>query len=291
MRKKNKQQDANPLAKIGPDHLLGEIVLWDIKAKGVPVLQIRDALLAAGLDPSDCPDLHCKDAFKRAMRELKKSRLVDEIEDTGSVISFQITHKEKTSSAVNFLVEDRLMLDASTGVVTSPAGNSALAASATTMLTQASEVRSGPDLSRLITRMFWRKADLFPLSRKKGVAYFVPIMHQEYLDKIDSFLSIINAKLDRWPVPRGTERGNASVRNAIDDGLEQRASMLQEAIAVWDKTTRPSTKTRMWKKVEELEYKLSSYANYLGTQQTAAKNRIADLKQQAFEQQSKTCEN
>ena len=106
------------------------------------------------------------------------------------------------------------------------------------------------------------------------------------LDKIDIFLSGLNAKLDRWPVPRGTERGNASVRNAIDEGLESRALMLQEAISEWDNTTRKSTKTKMWKKVEELEFKLSSYANYLGTQQTAAHDRIAELKRQAFEQQS-----
>jgi len=271
---------------LGPEHLLGEIVLWDIKAKGVPVLEIRNALKNAGLDPTDCPDLHCKDAFKRAMRELKKSRLVDEIEDTGSIITFQITHKEKTKSQVNFLIEDRLTLDTQTGIVNSPANNDALAASATTMLAQASELRSGPDLSRLITRMFWRRADLFPLSRKKGVAYFVPIIHREFLDKIDIFLSGLNAKLDRWPVPRGTERGNASVRNAIDEGLESRALMLQEAISEWDNTTRKSTKTKMWKKVEELEFKLSSYANYLGTQQTAAHDRIAELKRQAFEQQS-----
>ena len=289
MKKKVKKPIANgknPFSpknfKLSPRHLLGEIVLWDIAAKGVPVLEIRDALKQAGLDPSDCPDLHCKDAFKRAMRELKKSRLVDELDSSSSEISFQITHKERTSNAVLFHAEDTLVLNTTSGEVTSPAGNVGLALQATTMLKQASDLRSGPDISRLIGRMFYKRADLFPLSRKKGVAYFVPIQHRDYLDRIDKFLECINASLDRWPVPMGTEQGNAAVRNAIDEGLEQRATELQEAIAEWDKTTRKSTKAKMWKKVQALEFKLTSYASYLGSQQTAAHERVKELKKEAF---------
>ena len=60
-------------------HLLGEIVSYDVESRFLSHQEIKDALSAAGLDPSEAHQLNPKTAFTRATKDLKKDRLIEKV--------------------------------------------------------------------------------------------------------------------------------------------------------------------------------------------------------------------
>lgn len=255
--------------------IIGEIITWDIQTKDVPVSKIREALDNAQIGGSALKDLRMRSVFTRAMNKLKAGRLVDEVSRDGDIIKFQLTRKEKRSDCIDHHYDCLISLNVETGEITSPE-DPALALQARDMLDEVAGVRSGSDLSRLVQKLFESRADLFSINRRKGVAYFVPVTHHDFADRVQQFFREVGGVLDRFPVP-DDGKGNAPVAAAIDAGLADMGKELEQSIREWDETTRESTKKRAEKRIEELRFKHQCYAEYLGTKRTDAENQLQDL--------------
>lgn len=256
---------------------LGEIVTWDIHGKIIRVEELRDAMTKADINPDALHDLSLKNAFKRATKGLKKDRLIDELKTDGDIIKFQLTAKTVLEDMIEHDYECLINLDTTTGKVTCPE-KPELAKEAADLLDVAADTRTSQDVSRLVQRLFECNADLFPINRRKGVAYFVPAEHVEFTAKIENFMEGCGGIVERYPVPRGSAKANAGVKRAVESGLEAMAEELESAIEEWDTSTRKCTKDRAQEKIELLLHKHQCYAHYLGQKQGESLAKLEELK-------------
>ena len=257
--------------------LLGYVMTWDVGTGKHDVVKIRESLLKAGLDESMVPNLNLKNAFVRALRALSKNSLIDTVAKDEHCIRFQLTDKHvEGRDYIAFERKAIVTLELGSGNVHCVDAN--VANSAKALLQSAMDLRTGPDISRYIKRLMESYGDMFPLNPSKGVTYFVPIHHADLLGKVESFVTELGGYLPLWPVPIGTERGNASVKVAVENGLESMANDLEVALKEWDETTQDYTKKRMWEKVEKLEFKMRAYSGFLQDRSSVAKDTIAELR-------------
>jgi hypothetical protein len=243
--------------------LLGEIVTWDCQSQNITVTQVRNALTAAGLSPTECGDLDQAHAFKRACKELKKDRLIEKVVAKGEVITFQFTAKVPSELRIDHVYEHLLHLNTNTGVVECPE-NPSMVPKVHTLINRAMRERTNQDITRIVQRLFEKNADLFPINRRKGVAYFVPQEHAPFTEKVDAFLRAVSGYCERFPIPKGTASGNASVRATIFSALDQDVRDLEEQVKEWNESTRKDTKERARQRIEVLMHKGECYAEYLG---------------------------
>jgi hypothetical protein len=129
-------------------------------------------------------------------------------------------------------------------------------------------------VTRLIQRLFERKADLFPI-REQGGCYFVPQEHVSFVDRVQAFLGKINGKMNRFPVPAGTAHGDKSVKDAVADGI---AAMIEEhlaAIASFGEDTRQDTLVRAAERIRQTKFKVEVYSAYLMEERTRLEKELA----------------
>tara|TARA_Y100000389_G_scaffold48812_1_gene44343 strand:+ start:4384 stop:5232 length:849 start_codon:yes stop_codon:yes gene_type:complete len=257
--------------------LLGEIVTWSITGKEVRVSDVHDSLLYAELPTTEMPDLAKDKAFGRAVRKLEGDRLIRLIKQKDArQVKFQLTQVVEGESHVEFVFEALVWLNLDTGKI--DCADREIKAKAEELLSEAEEVRTSPDISRCVQRLFSKHADLFPINPKKGVAYFVPAEHLKFVAKCEKFLNRLGGSFYRFPVPVGDRVGRMSVKDSVEAGMQSMLSSLEEAIDGWDKDTRPSTKERAWEKVELLLMKQEAYADYLGDAQASTKQNLKRIK-------------
>lgn len=257
--------------------LLGEVVTWDLEGTTVAYQDVRDALSDAGLDPDDAKELSHKSAFGRACSELKKERAIDKLKRAGDRLRFQFTRKHLADNKVDYDYECLVELD-DTGHV-SCLENPELEKHARELLAHAVQTRNAQDITRLVQKMFGEHADLYPINPRKGVAYFVPEQHREFTTKVERFLSHLGGRLCRFPVPKGTPQGNASVKEAVQNGLTGLLAELQQAAEEWDEHTRQGTINKAMARWEKIRYKTECYADYLGAEQDRLKAELEKVKE------------
>lgn len=258
--------------------LLGEIVSWEMNGQVLALNQIQEALRDSGLDPNEANELTNRQAFGRACRELKANRSIDKLQiGTGPIAKFQLTKKETTvTGTIDFDYEAIIELNCDTGAISCPE-SSELEKQATELLAFAAQTRNSQDVTRIVQRLFRRNADLFPIN-SKGVAYFAPEAHREFTGKVDDFLQKLGGKLQRFPVPRGTEQGNASVKDAVQGGLAAMVDELNEVVSHWDETTRKATMEKAFERYDRVAVKIDAYATYLECAQDNLKAKLAEAK-------------
>lgn len=273
---------AAPTSKVPSTELLGEIVTWDIRATEVSYQQVRDALVKAGLDPDAAKEMSTKQAFSRACKHLKENRQIDKIKSKGGILSFQFTKKVLDGDEFEFDRECRVEVDCDSGEIRCDE-KPELATQAQTLLAHAMETRNASDITRLIQDLFKNHADLYPINPSKGVAYFCPAVHKGFVSQVQTFVESMGGKLWPFPVPKGTESGNASVRDAVSSGLGTLLAELEEAVEGWDDKTRTTTMDKVQAKYDQVAMKVDAYAEYLlGAQEglleklQAAKSRMVD---------------
>ena len=248
---------------------LGDVITWDVPAgRDLGLLSLRQALEKNDLDPNAIKDLPNRAAFSRACKDLKESRAIDKVDETkDGVITFQLTHKEIKEDITGRKIMDhdyeaQVFLNTNTAVITCP-DKPEIADRARALFDYAMKHRTSGDLTRLIQRLFKHNADLFPLNRK-GVAYFVPAMHADFVSKVSGFLTdAIGEELCRLPVPKGNDQANRGVQAAVSRGMERLFEELESAADEWDETTNAKTKERAAEKWEVAWHKLQCYQNYL----------------------------
>lgn len=257
--------------------LLGEIVSWDVEGNEIPFTRIRDSLFAAGLDPDMVSEMTPKAAFQRACKELKESRAIDKVEKGKDEIKFQFTKKVLEEGRMDYDYECLVTLNTETGKVLCHEAPE-LAEKAEELIQHAIGHRNAQDITRLVQGLFGRNADLFAINPKKGVAYFVPEEHREFTAKVDHFLSLVGGSLARFPVPKGTEEGNKSVRDAVEAGLASLVSELDGAVNEYDEATRKGTMENCLEKYKQISYKVDAYAEYLTASTEGLRAKIEESK-------------
>lgn len=271
--------------------LLGEIISWEISGCEVHVDVMKQSIIDSGI--SDYPDelvtdIETTSAFSRSTKVLKKEGLVEKVKASGGVIRYQLTAENNTGEKIDHQFDSILDMDKSSGVVKS-VENPKLANQASALVAHNLVHRNAADINRLIQRLFKDNADLFPVN-SKGVAYFAPIEHRDFTDKVEAFLNGMGGRLLRFPIPNGTNNGNASVKATVANGMERMVAELNAAADAWDDTTREDTVERAQKRLELIEFKAQAYAEYLAESGATLADQIASARKRLVEKLFETKE-
>ncbi len=273
---------------------LGEIIVFDAHGVKCPTPQVRQSLTDAGFDAKLCRDLSSSGALRRAVRELRRSKVVGEIEDTEDRLVFQFSRADKKelseSSAwatvgvshqiLSYEGEGRVVLDKESGDL--DGDNRELVATVAALLDQAHATRKTTDVTSIANRLFRTNADLFQLKRTGG-AYFVPIQHAGVVDAVQKFLKGVGVELTRYPIAKGQMTGDMTVRDTIRDGLAALIEDHAKAIGRFSEATREGTAKKVLDQINLSKFKIDAYVSYLG-QETVALKAKADEAERLWEQ-------
>jgi hypothetical protein len=252
--------------------LLGEIIAWTCSGVTVRHLDLIDALKGAGLDESVARELAPRHAFSRACKKLSEARIIRQVGEDSTTLTFQFTREHRDGGRFEYELETMLTLEKATGKVTCPLAG--LASLAQEELDRCVAARTGSDVTRVIQRLFERRADLFPI-RPGGGCYFVPAEHAAFLDKVQVFLGKLNGQLSRFPVPAGTPHGDRSVKEAVAGGLSALIAEHAAAVEQFGTDTRPDTLERAAERIRTTRFKVESYSSYLAEERSKLEAELA----------------
>ncbi len=266
--------ERNGLPAVAPGtKLWGEVISWTGPGAAVRYADVVAALRDAGLDASAARPLLARHAFARACKKLARQRIIRPVAEDQATITFQFTQESRAGDRYDYTLETMLTLEKATGEVR--CGLPGLATLAQEHLDRAIDTRTGGDLTRLVQRLFERRADLFPI-RDRGGVYFVPQAHSGFVDQVERFLGRVGGRLARFPVPAGTPHGDRSVRQAVADGLVALIAEHRAAVAAFGADTREATLARAAERVKLVRHKLSAYAEYLADERAKLERDLAD---------------
>ena len=257
--------------------LLGEIITWSCAKVRIRHLDLIEALRGSGLDESVARELAPRHAFARACKKLSEARIIRQVSEDDKLIRFQFTAEHREGDHFSYDLETMLTLDKTTGKVTCDLPG--LAALAQEELDRCLEARTGGDVTRIIQKLFERKADLFPI-REQGGAYFCPQEHVAFVDQVQSFLGRLNGKMNRFPVPAGTPEGDRSVKESVAAGLAALIAEHRSAVEAFGEDTRPSTLERAAERIRQTRFKISAYADYLAEEKARLEEQLAGAARQ-----------
>jgi hypothetical protein len=259
-----------------PD-LLGEVISWDLGSAECSYQEVVDSLTEAGLDPAAAREMKPRTAFTRACKHLKEQRTIDKLKVEKGQATFQFTGKELKDDRLAFDYQCLVKLNTETGEVSCPE-NSTLETQARELIAHAMQTRNSSDVTRIVQKMFLEHADLYAIHRR-GYAHFVPECHRSFTEKVEKFVTKLGGKLVRFPVPKGTPEGNASVKEAVQKGLSDLLTELTDTVSAWDDSTRQDTMDRAIKRWEAISYKVSAYSEYLESEQDRLQEALAKAKE------------
>src|SRR4051794_41037500 len=196
--------------------LLGEIITWSCAKVSIRHIDLITALRESDLDESVARELAPRYAFSRVCKKLSEARIIRQVAEDDITIKFQFTAEHRDGDHFSYDLETMLTLDKASGKVSCDLPG--LATLAQEELDRCLEARTGSDVTRIIQKLFERRADLFPI-REQGGAYFCPQEHVGFVDKVQTFLGRLNGKMNRFPVPAGTPEGDRSVKESVAAGL------------------------------------------------------------------------
>lgn len=241
--------------------LHGEIVTWGkFRIAELTIKDVRTALEVNGLPLDVAHDLSNKSAFGRACKDLKKDRQIDKLKHEGGIYSFQLTQRAMQDGKLEFVFETIVTLHGETGKI--ECENTGIRLLAEELFKQAMIRRTAQDVTRACQKLFATKAELWPINPEKGVAYFVPNSFREFTAKVEGFVSALGGKLSRFPVPRGTPEGDASVKDAFESRMKADIDELTSIVESFDETTRDSTMESIAARYQAVQFKLQTYAEY-----------------------------
>jgi hypothetical protein len=252
--------------------LLGEIITWNCAGIGAKHLEVVEALRASGLDESVARELAPRHAFARACRKLSDARIIRQVAEDETTIRFQFTAEHREDNQFYYDLETMLSLNKASGLVT--CSLPALAELAQNELDRCLEARTSSDVTRIIQKLFERRADLFPI-REQGGVYYVPQEHVRFVDKIQGFVVRLNGRLPRFPIPAGTPEGDRSVKESVAAGLSALIGEHEQAVASFGEDTRQSTLERAAERIRQTRFKIEAYSIYLAEEKSRLEDKLA----------------
>lgn len=240
---------------------LGEIVSWRAP-KEVRFVDLQAAMKTAGIDEKLLREMLPRHAFSRAARKLAEGRIIRQVEENDTTITFQFTKEHLKGNQYEYALETHLKLDKATGGVDCPIAG--LQTMAKGLVDGELKVRKATDVSRLVQRTFeTNKGDLIPI-REQGGVYFVPESHAELADRIDELLRACGGSLRRFKVSADGASTSKSVAEAMNEHFLQMISEFKtscDEIVVGEAS--PTIAKRRTERVRELRVKLGAYKDIL----------------------------
>jgi hypothetical protein len=242
--------------------LHGEIITFSMHGQMVPHTILVDALKANALTTSVIREIVPRDAFARACRSLRESRIIRRLQEDDARLTFQFTKEHRTDEGVfDYDLEDLLYLNKDTGEITGKKPE--LVEMAALKFSEALGMRTPGDVTKVVHRLFEKEAKLFPDPHQKGV-YFVPDDYRPLLDQIASYLNAVGGSISRYPVPRGDRHGDKAVTITVTAGMDDDIKEHMEAIAAFDLATRSVTFEKQADRIRMSRQRLQAFAEYLG---------------------------
>jgi hypothetical protein len=279
MAQKNRTASAAPIAVAPGAELHGEIITWSMGGNPVPHSELIAALEANDLPTAVIREMLPRHAFSRACSKLREQRIIRKLAEDEAVIQFQFTVERRTEDGFEYDRETILTLDKSDGAIWCDIPDLATAARAA--FDQAMGLRTPGDVTTVIQRLFDREADLFSI-RPQGGCYFVPAAYADFVARVEAFVSRLNGTIGRFPVPKGTAHGDASVKVSVSEGM---AGMIRDhmaAIESFDVSTHAATMEKRAEAIRTTRHKLMSYAEYLGSERERLEAVVAEAAEFAF---------
>lgn len=243
-----------------PLETFGEIISWQVRGISIQHLDLIASLDKAGLDSHVARELAPRNAFLRACSKLARDRLIRKVSEDPGVVVFQFTKEIPSGEKLDYRMETLLRLDKHSGGIT--CDHPELEALAKLEFDRCLESRTSMDVSRIVQRIFERHGDLFAI-RECGGVYFVPKLHHGLTDRVEKFLSGLGGSLLRFPVPKGSPRGDAAIQQTVTHGLELLVAEHLKAIEHLGLDTRPETLERAEAKIQTTRLKIAGYSEFL----------------------------
>ena len=206
-----------------------------------------------------------------ACKKLSDARIIRQLAEDETHITFQFTAEQRDGDRFTYELETLLKLNKNTGKVTCDLAG--LATLAQEELDRCLHSRTGSDVTRMIQRLFEKKADIFPI-REKGGCYFTPQEHVGFVDRVQNFVGRINGQLSRFPVPAGTPHGDKSVKESVA-GLASLIAEHHDAIKGFGDDTRHKTLERAAERIKLTKHKIEAYACYLAEEKAKLEKELA----------------
>jgi hypothetical protein len=256
--------------------LHGEIITWNVQGMKIPHSRLVEALEHCGIETRFVREMVPKNAFLRAARKLANDRIIRRLDEDEAKIRFQFTAEHRASDGFQYERETILTLSKSDGSIT--CDHAGLLALARAEFDAAFGTRTPSDVSSVINRIFASQADIFSIKQTAGV-FFVPQSHAQVVDRVECFVTRLGGTVSRFPVPKGTAQGDASVKASVSNGLQEMIWAHEEAIAEFSVSTRSDTFERTAQRIQVTQHKLLSYAEYLGAEKERLEGLVTDAKE------------
>jgi hypothetical protein len=239
---------------------VGFIISWKVPPV-VDLKQLRDGLVAAGLDPDLAPDLGPASLVARSssfIAKLTSSTDQKRLARPVGHMARQITREDIANDELTYTREAAITYDAQTLALScdDPQITQMLPETTRSVTT----TRTASDVTRILQKIVSEAgSDLIPV-REQGGAYFIP-SSQGIIVKIDALLSHIGGELSRFACTIG-HGSDASIANTITDYMLKQIKELNESIAELNEAgIRSDVKSRRLSRVAELRERVTAYAS------------------------------
>lgn len=245
--------------------LLGEVITF--RAPGPHTYAaVKQALTDSGLDVKVLRERLPRYAFARACKELEEGRVIDVLRDDPDDILFQFSKRFLTSDTTEggdqyeYRKELKLTLSKSTGKISCKDADMEQKAQA--LLDEHMQKWTTSDVHGLTKRLFNLNADLMPLPDTEGV-YFVPVTQQPFIAQASEFMTKLGGRVNRLPVPEGTQYGDLTVQQCVGDYLDSLVGDHAQAVEGLTLSSRPATIQEQADRINATRVKVEAYASYL----------------------------
>jgi hypothetical protein len=298
----------------GTVELVAELVCWTMHGETplVKVRAALGGIGLKGEDYA--PDFRPRNVFARVGEKLEKGgRIITELKSEGATshLHFQLNlaKKEQAEEAavpaspvgtgdtpvvgadvpavsdsvaepaarVSFPFETIISVGRTTGDIN--CANAELAEHIRAEMGRICSLRTANDITQIVQKIFTQyakdnpDADLFPV-RDGGAIYMVLAKHQDLLDRVQSFMDAVGGTFRRFPIPMGTKQGDASVKDTIEQGMENHLRQLDRDIESLDEASKKGTIEKAASRVAESRLKIDCYATFLGLAQEGLRNKL-----------------
>ncbi|HTJ62120.1 MAG TPA: hypothetical protein VL333_13095 [Candidatus Saccharimonadales bacterium] len=245
---------------------VGFIVSWSVPAT-VKLNDLRNGIIAAGLDPDLAPDLRPASRVARSASYIAKTTSAKDVKKLARPVAHttrQITREDHAASgSLTYTREAAIDFDDIANRLTTddPALRQAVADADQLVI----ETRTASDVTRILQRVVsGAGSDLIPV-RDQGGAYFIP-SGQGVIGQMASILDEIGGSLSRFACTIG-HGSDESIANTITDYMLKQIGELKEAIdELNEKGIRSDVKSRRLTRVAELRERVGAYATLVGAQ-------------------------
>lgn len=227
---------------------------------------IVQALTDANLDPKSAKAFLPPQAFSRACQKLKEDRVIDILRTDKDEIVFQFSKREVLEDTVEggeqfeYKKEAKVTLNKLSGEI--KCKNDTLRERAQKLLDSCMEERTTSDVTKIVQGLFDKNADLMPLPGAIGV-YVVLKEYTAFVDQIKVFLEKLGRRPYCLPIPAGTQTGDKTVQETVEDYLEQLIQSHKDACEAFSISTRPDTLKSAAERIQKTRVKIEAYATYL----------------------------